>query len=228
MTDDIHRIKCFLIYLNGKKSCSLSEYKGLGLWFFAWRKDALWISNREFVPRLSVFLSFFLSLASVCLLTVGVESYRCILSHSVGILWTSDQLVAETSTWRHTTITTDSYPCPRRDSNPQSQQENSHRPTPQTPRPLFISFVSLRAAEHFHCCVSKACFVTHTQRITSTRPLLCRCPQVAAEYVRRACPGNNGDWWPNSLISFECINQICDIRSLIIGWLVRWLAVFGV
>ena len=34
----------------------------------------------------------------------------------------SDQLVAETSTWQHTTLTTDKYPCPRWDSNPRSQQ----------------------------------------------------------------------------------------------------------
>jgi hypothetical protein len=32
--------------------------------------------------------------------------------HSVGLLWTSDQLVAETSTWQHTTLTTDKHPCP--------------------------------------------------------------------------------------------------------------------
>jgi hypothetical protein len=31
---------------------------------------------------------------------------------SVGLLCTSDQLVAETSTWRHTTLTTDRHPCP--------------------------------------------------------------------------------------------------------------------
>ena len=41
---------------------------------------------------------------------------------SVGLLWTSDQLVAEISTWHHTTLTTDKHPCPRWDSNPQSQQ----------------------------------------------------------------------------------------------------------
>jgi hypothetical protein len=29
---------------------------------------------------------------------------------SVGLLWTSDQLVAETSTWQHTTLTTDKHP----------------------------------------------------------------------------------------------------------------------
>ena len=31
---------------------------------------------------------------------------------SVGLLWTSDQPGAETSTWQHTTHTTDKYPCP--------------------------------------------------------------------------------------------------------------------
>jgi hypothetical protein len=41
--------------------------------------------------------------------------------HSVGLLWMSDQPVAETSTWQHTTLTRDRHPCRRRDSNPQSQ-----------------------------------------------------------------------------------------------------------
>ena len=49
--------------------------------------------------------------------------------HSVGLLWTSDQLVAETSTWQHTTLTTDRHPCSRWDSNPQSQQASGLRPT---------------------------------------------------------------------------------------------------
>jgi len=40
-------------------------------------------------------------------------------SHSVGLLWTSDQPEAETSTWQHTTLTTDKHPCPLRDSNQQ-------------------------------------------------------------------------------------------------------------
>jgi len=31
---------------------------------------------------------------------------------SVGLLWTSDQLGAETSTWQHPTLTTDKLPCP--------------------------------------------------------------------------------------------------------------------
>jgi len=41
---------------------------------------------------------------------------------SVGLRWASDQLVAETSTWQLTTLTTDKHPCPRWDSNPRSQQ----------------------------------------------------------------------------------------------------------
>jgi hypothetical protein len=32
--------------------------------------------------------------------------------HSVGLLWTSDQPEPETSTWQHTTLTTDRYPRP--------------------------------------------------------------------------------------------------------------------
>ena len=49
---------------------------------------------------------------------------------SVGLPWTSDQSVAGTSTWQHTTLTTDKYPCPRWDSNPQSQQASGRRPKP--------------------------------------------------------------------------------------------------
>jgi hypothetical protein len=34
------------------------------------------------------------------------------LSLSVGLLWTSDQPNAKTSTWQHTTLSRDKYPCP--------------------------------------------------------------------------------------------------------------------
>jgi hypothetical protein len=42
---------------------------------------------------------------------------------SVGLLWTSDQPDAETSTRQHTTLRGDRYPCPRRDRtrNPSKQ-----------------------------------------------------------------------------------------------------------
>ena len=51
-------------------------------------------------------------------------------SQSVGLLWTSDKFVGETSTWQHTTLTTDKHQCPRWDSNPRSQQASGRRPTP--------------------------------------------------------------------------------------------------
>jgi hypothetical protein len=53
---------------------------------------------------------------------------------SVGLLWTSDQLVAENSTWQNSTITTDRHPCRRWASNPQSKPESSRRPTSHTVR----------------------------------------------------------------------------------------------
>ena len=55
---------------------------------------------------------------------------------SVGLLWTSDQSVAETSTWQYTTLTTDKHPRPRWDSNPQSQRASGRRLTAQTARSL--------------------------------------------------------------------------------------------
>ena len=51
-------------------------------------------------------------------------------TQSVVLLWASDQLIAETSTWQHTTFTTDKHPWLRWDSNPRSQQASGRRPTP--------------------------------------------------------------------------------------------------
>jgi len=48
---------------------------------------------------------------------------------SVGILWRSDQLYAETSIWQYTTVTIDGLRCPRRDSSPHSQEASGRRPT---------------------------------------------------------------------------------------------------
>jgi len=50
--------------------------------------------------------------------------------HLVGLLWTSDQPNTETSTWQHATLTRNKHQRPQRDSNPQSQQASSLRPTP--------------------------------------------------------------------------------------------------
>jgi hypothetical protein len=55
---------------------------------------------------------------------------------SVGLLWTRDRPVAETSTWQHKHCARDEHPCPRWDSNPRSQHASGRRPTPYTARPL--------------------------------------------------------------------------------------------
>jgi hypothetical protein len=48
--------------------------------------------------------------------------------NTVGLLWTSDQPDAETSTWQHTALTRDQHPCSRWDSNLQPQQTHAlHR-----------------------------------------------------------------------------------------------------
>ena len=52
-------------------------------------------------------------------------------SHSVGLLWKSDQSEAETYTWQHTTLTKDRQPYPLPDSNP---HHNSSKQAPADQR----------------------------------------------------------------------------------------------
>jgi hypothetical protein len=49
--------------------------------------------------------------------------------HPVGLLWTSDQSDAETSTLQHRKLTRDRHPCPLLDSNPHAQQPSGRRST---------------------------------------------------------------------------------------------------
>ena len=66
----------------------------------------------------------------------GFYSAHNYAPQSVGLLWTSNQLVAETSTWQHKSLTTDRHPWSRWDSKPQSQQASGRRPRPWTARLL--------------------------------------------------------------------------------------------
>jgi len=70
------------------------------------------------------------ALVGLDILTVAVSRSCSETPQSVGLLWTSDRPVAGTSTWQHTALTKNRHPCPRRDSNPQSQQASGRRPTP--------------------------------------------------------------------------------------------------
>jgi len=77
----------------------------------------------------------------------GRTHYRgCTISHpdtahSIGLLWTSDQLIAETSIWQHTTLTRNRHLCRRWDSIPKSQEASGriHTPRPRGHRdwPLY-------------------------------------------------------------------------------------------
>jgi len=62
---------------------------------------------------------------------------------TVGLLWTSDQLVAEISTSQHTALTTKRHPCLRQDSNPQFQQARGRRHAPYIARPLGPAYNSV-------------------------------------------------------------------------------------
>jgi len=88
--------------------------------------------------------SFFLVGPAAGRLILGVAISHTTTHQSVGLLWTSDQLVAETSTWQHLTPTTNKRACSPRDSNTQSQQESARRP-----RGLWDRLMSL--------CLGKIC-----------------------------------------------------------------------
>jgi len=47
-------------------------------------------------------------------------------SHSLGLLYTSDQPDTETFTWQHTALKRGRHPCPLQDSNPQSGRPQTH------------------------------------------------------------------------------------------------------
>jgi hypothetical protein len=76
------------------------------------------------------FFFFFWSNSGHDLLILDVSRSHTTTHQSVRLLWTSDQLVTETSTWHYTTITKEKLPCFWWDSNTRSQQASGHRPTP--------------------------------------------------------------------------------------------------
>jgi cell division septation protein DedD len=58
-----------------------------------------------------------------------------VFRHTVGLLWTSDQPVSETSTCTGHRNTRDKHPCPQRDSNPRPQQPSSVAQEPEDSSP---------------------------------------------------------------------------------------------
>ena len=71
-------------------------------------------------------------------------------SHSVGLLWTSDQPDAETSTWQHTTLTRDRHPCPWR-----IRTHNPSKRTAANPRHTTV-LLKLNKGKLEYCAVLNA------------------------------------------------------------------------
>ena len=115
-------------------------------------------------------------------------------THSVGLLWTSDQPVAQTSTWQHTTLKTDRHPGLRPDSNLQSQHANGRRPTSQTARPLgstcfLLSMQSSFDPSVWHLTVwsgSRASFFIGSQLCLPINKLCPLGPTTYAGFIRQA------------------------------------------
>jgi len=77
------------------------------------------------MPMLFVLLFFFHKLTApvgLVILIVETSKSHSDTPHLVWLLWTNDRHVAETSTWQHTTLTRDRYPCTGREINPQSRK----------------------------------------------------------------------------------------------------------
>ena len=112
------------------------------------------------------------------LLIIEVLQSHSNTAHSVELLWTSDQPNADTFNWRNTTLTTDRHPCPRRYSNPQSQQASGRRPTPGD-RPVSVSDIKSSDIFLFTANITDALLFHLTKKpkkTTNTRHL--SCPQT--------------------------------------------------
>jgi hypothetical protein len=148
------------IFYEFNEDVNISDYMASNKgWLWKTLKESS-LLNQYLISITANFISgffFFLVLpSSTYLFTAGVEGFvfcnfhLITLKHtqqSVGLLWTRDRPIAETSTWQHKHCTRDKYPCPRWDSNPLSQQALGRRPRDHWDRPpvfkLFISFCAI-------------------------------------------------------------------------------------
>jgi hypothetical protein len=108
-------------------SCAWEKMEMLKLWYFG-KKN--WRKNETNIPK-------FVSMAHRSSTLIHSHRRGFVTTHrNTTLLCTSDQPVAVTYTWQHTTISREKHPCFLRESNPQSQQARGRRPTPYIARPL--------------------------------------------------------------------------------------------
>jgi hypothetical protein len=105
---------------------------------------SFWMLRRNVPPQSSGFLQGIMFLSCGAAAWCGPwfpRSWGLQMTHndapqSVEFLWTSDQPDTESSTWQHTTLTSEKRIWLRRDSNFLSQKESSRWHTPQAALPL--------------------------------------------------------------------------------------------
>jgi len=109
--------------------------------------------NHSSLFSLTFFISFFI-VTFLYIIIASVEGYCCTWPHTMTLrqqatlLWARDQLIAETSTWQHTTLTRDRHLCPQRDSNPRSQKSSGLIHTIQKvrwPRSAILPFHTIKS-----------------------------------------------------------------------------------
>jgi hypothetical protein len=80
-------------------------------------------------------------LMGYCLVIIEASQTHSDIPHSVGLLWTGDRPVTETSTWQHTTLTTEkNTPCGFRIRNPGKREAENPRLRPRGPRVILTSY----------------------------------------------------------------------------------------
>jgi len=103
----------------------------------SWNTLQKWLLN----TRATIFLMAQQSLLGRSRLIIGASKSHSETPHNAGLFCASNRPVAETSTWQHTTPTSDKYPCHRRDSKAQIQKASDSRATPYTVWSLQSHFI---------------------------------------------------------------------------------------
>jgi len=101
-----------------------------------------------FTSEKACFFFFFFFFCNFSTLLVGLDLLTVAVSRSYSRHTTLDRTPLDEGSDRRTDLyltTHNRHPCPRRDSNPQSQQQKHRRPAPYTERPLSLGRQKLSA-----------------------------------------------------------------------------------
>jgi len=80
-------------------------YKAASCWYFYWVSPV----STSWIIQIFFFLCWLLS---TCRSYCSLWSHSMTYTYLVGLLWTTDRPLLETSAWQHITLTTNKHPCP--------------------------------------------------------------------------------------------------------------------